>query len=215
MRGKTRLVGSILFAAGLGGCKAGQVTIVAPEPRQAVTASVTVPRKTDDVWKETVARLSQNFFVINNIDRASGLINVSFSGDPEQFVDCGKVTSYVKNARGERTYDFPGARAHEVYEVMTGGDLVTVDRTIALEGRANLVLQDQGPSSTLVSVNVRYVLSRTIRARDVVGKAMNATESINFGSNDRAAFAGNNDGQATTCQSNGVLERRLLGSVER
>src|SRR3954449_382638 len=66
-----------------------------------------IAKSKDQVWDSFIPALSSKFFVINNIDKASGLINVSYSGDPEKYVDCGQQHSSVKNARGERTYDLP------------------------------------------------------------------------------------------------------------
>lgn len=212
VRPTTIAVVSILSAL-TSACTAGRLTIEPPAAQPAAVAPVTVSRGRQDVWKSLIPKLSQTFFVINNIDQTSGLINVSYSGDPEQFVDCGRVTSYVKNARGERTYDFPGSRANQHYEVMTSSNLYNVDRTVSLEGRANLILEELSASSTRATVNIRYVLSRTIRVRDVMGKESMSPEAISFNSGGKAAFAPNTDGQATTCQSNGALERQLLALV--
>ena len=45
------------------------------------------------VWDELVEQLSKSFYVINNIEKASRIINVSFSTDtPEEYVDCGIST---------------------------------------------------------------------------------------------------------------------------
>jgi hypothetical protein len=194
----------------LSGCTSGRVTIAPPTAELSTSPPITLARSRQDVWKIIVPKLSQTFFVINTIDQSSGLINVSYSGDPEQFVDCGRVTSYVKNARGERTYEFAGAKASQQYEVMTGSDLFHIDRTVALEGRANLVLEDIAASTTRVSVNVRYVLSKTVRFRGVMGNETIDRSSISFSSGGKASFAANSNGEATTCQPTGALERQLL-----
>ena len=58
-----------------------------------------------------VAGIGDSFFVINNLDKESGFINVSYSGDPCMFVDCGRVNSDVTTAAaGKKTIIFQHAR---------------------------------------------------------------------------------------------------------
>ncbi|MFZ0050306.1 MAG: hypothetical protein WAK96_00895, partial [Desulfobaccales bacterium] len=87
----------------LSGC-AGKLDYAAPSPTSTINNSIIVDKSKDEVWKTIVPALGKKFFVINNLDKESGIINVSYKGDPEQYVDCGRITSYVANARGERTY---------------------------------------------------------------------------------------------------------------
>jgi hypothetical protein len=70
-----------------------------------------VERSKDEVWNELVAGLGAQFFVINNMDKASGFINVSYSGDPEKYVDGGELYFQVENLRGPREYRFPGSKS--------------------------------------------------------------------------------------------------------
>jgi len=151
-----------LFVLGLAvfivGC-AGKVDYIPPStiPRADNSKIINKPREV--VWNVAVPALGKQFFVINNLDKSSGLMNLSYSGDPENYIDCGRVISYVKNVRGERTYDFPGAKAEQTYEVMRQPDLFVVRRKMSLEGRINLVFEDAGPDQTKVSVNTRYVVT--------------------------------------------------------
>src|SRR5262245_17756488 len=94
----------------------------------------------DAVWDALIPALSKQFFVINNLDKSSGLINVSYSGDPLSYVDCGMIHSYVKNARGERNYNFPASKTSQSYEVMVNGQLFGVRRNVSLEGRMNIIV---------------------------------------------------------------------------
>jgi len=82
-----------------------------PTTQPVLNNSIVVNKSKDEVWKEIVPALGGAFFVINNLDKESGLINISYRGAPEKYVDCGHIHSYVKNLAGERTYDFPASKA--------------------------------------------------------------------------------------------------------
>ena len=118
----------------LAGCAVeGRLDYRPPAP-VSLSNTATVERSKDAVWKQLIPALGKEFFVINNLDKESGIVNVSYSGDPERYVDCGLLTSYVKNAKGERTYKFPGARAYMVYETMDMGRLFSIERKVNVEG---------------------------------------------------------------------------------
>jgi hypothetical protein len=174
------------------GC-AGRVQYTPPAQSAATHNAVTVEKPMEVVWKELVAALGKKFFVVNNIDRASGFINLSYGGDPEAYVDCGQVSSYVKNARGERTFTFPGSKAHQQYEVMHNGTLVFFDRKMALEGRINLIVEEVEARRTRVTANTRYVLTRVQLIRPVTERApisKTDTASFNLGGHPKPASHG-------------------------
>src|SRR5690554_3895515 len=106
----------------LTGC-AGKLDYHRPTTPVAMQNEKVIKKSRDQVWDDAVPALGKQFFVINNLDKSSGLINVSYSGDPERYVDCGRINSYVKNARGERTYDFSASSAAQQYEIMVNGHL--------------------------------------------------------------------------------------------
>src|SRR5215470_6870285 len=98
-------------------CVTGGFNYTKPAQRTYDPNSVTVNMSKDELWKGLIPILGKQFFVINNLDKDSGFINLSYPGDPEQYVDCGVLTSTVSNARGERTYTIPGNKAQKEYEV--------------------------------------------------------------------------------------------------
>jgi hypothetical protein len=198
----------------LTGC-AGKFTYVRPTASAQANGNVKVIDKPRDVvWAAAVPELGKQFFVINNLDKSSGLINVSYSGDPRKYVDCGQMTSYVKNARGERTYSFPAASANETYETMTNGHLLFVNRRMELDGRMNLIFEEVGPNQTRVSANTRYIVKRDANFRDVEGRSANRSDSVSFNSNSMGTFAGASEGnESPACVANGELEREVLSVV--
>ncbi len=60
------------------GC-AGKLEYTPPTASYAVTNSKIVNKTKEEVWSELVPALAKKFFVINNIDKSSGLINISYS----------------------------------------------------------------------------------------------------------------------------------------
>jgi hypothetical protein len=200
-----------LAATLLAGCS-GKVLYTPPTPLVLSPNSVTLHAARVDVWRSLVPALARSFFVVNNLDQASGFINLSYSGDPERFVDCGVIKSIVENARGKRVYEFPGSRAQQEYEIYEGTNFYIVSRTLLLDGRANIVLEEVGGDSTRVTANVRYVLTKTTYAKESGGRTSAPhVESISFNTNSSASFPGNN---ATACRPAGEMERTLLELVK-
>jgi len=202
----------ILLALTCTGC-AGKLDYVRPTTISKQNNSVTISMSRDAVWNSAVPKLGKQFFVINNLDKSSGLINLSYSGDPESYVDCGRIISYVSNARGERTYDFPASKADQQYEVMSG-NLFSLHRKMSLEGRINLIFEELSPNETRVTANTKYVLSRTITVNGVSGGIpQTQNDSISFNSGRSATFAAVSDGRATECLSTGKLESEILQAI--
>ena len=205
---------AVCTVALVAGCS-GKVDYVRPSAPPVASNSKTIEKPRDAVWNTSVPELGKQFFVINNLDKSSGLINVSYNGDPENYIDCGLLTSYVKNARGERTYDFPGARAQQTYEVMYSGHLFYIERKISLEGRVNLVFEDISPDTTKVTANTRYVVTRQATQREASSNIpQSRTDTISFNSGGSASFPASVTGQATECTSTGKLEREILSFIK-
>lgn len=194
----------------LAGCATGTTNYTPPADYKQVTNQKIINKSFDRAWKDTVSNLSKDFFVINNLDKNSGLINVSFSGNPENYIDCGTVYSKVSNLRGVREYKFSGAAQNIRYEEWDSSNmnLIIFNRQISLDGRVNLVLSAQGANQTLAIANVKYVLNRKVDSLGTVSGRNFYQDSISFTSKDSATFPG-----GTTCTSNGKLEQLLLDTL--
>jgi hypothetical protein len=210
-----RAIASLLIVPLVAAC-AGKVDYVRPSIQPSASANdKVIDRPREAVWNASVPELGKQFFVINNLDKSSGLINISYSGDPEKYIDCGRVTSYVKNARGERTYDFPGAKSQQSYEIMNGNGLFFIDRKMSLEGRVNLVFEELSPNRTKVSANTRYVVHRQQTVRSAANNfPQSVTEDISFNTGGSSSFPAIADGRATGCVATGALEREILGAIK-
>jgi len=210
-----RIFALLLLGAFVSGC-AGKLDYLRPNIQNTQSTNFKIIDKPRDVvWSSGVPELGKQFFVINNLDKSSGLINISYSGDPEKYVDCGRIVSYVKNARGERTYDFSGAKANQSYEVMNGNGLFRIERKMSVEGRVNLIFEEMNPTQTKVTANTRYVVQRN---QTVISAANNfpqsASDTISFNSNGSSSFAANTDGRATECLATGTLEKEILSAIK-
>lgn len=196
----------------------GKVDYIRPSIHVVASSNVKiVERPRDAVWSASIPELGKQFFVINNLDKASGLINLSYTGDPERYIDCGRITSYVQNARGERTYDFAGAKAQQTYEIMNPGvALFFIDRRVSLEGRVNLIFEEVGTNTTLVTANIRYVVTRTQVVRSTANNFFPQTviDTISFNSGSGASFPANSQEPPAECVSTGALEREILSAIK-
>lgn len=209
MKGSTKIVIGALVMA-LEGC-AGKVAYLPPDQPAAITNSIVLDQPRAEVWNNMVPALGRSFFVINNLEKESGFINLSYSGDPEKYVDCGVIDSYVKNARGERTYRFPAAAAHKTYETFENGTAWQgVDRTMTLDGRLNVVLEEMETSKTKLTVTAKYVLTKKVAITTVDARIHHQQDSISFSTNGKAVFESD-----TICRPTGALEKEVFNTISQ
>lgn len=207
---RTKLAIATMLA--LAGC-VSPVKYEAPAlPSAKESNRLTVSRPRAEVWKTAIPAIAQRFFVINNIDQSSGLINVSYGGDPERYVDCGVIT-VEDPIRG--IIKFPAAKEQQRFSYGAGLVLLNVNRTMKLEGRVNLIFEERG-SSTLITANTRYVLTRDMDATHQDGRSFGKTSTVAFNSGQSGTFsAQTSDGQPFICHPTGRLEADLLEAASR
>src|SRR2546422_6002790 len=123
----------------LAGCASASFNYRPPDSSVRPNYTKDLNRSRDQIWNDAVAALGQRFFVINNLDKASGLINISYSGDPARYVDCGSFTVAVSGLHA-KTQTMDGAAADAQYETVARlppygfPGPVQVRRQMALEG---------------------------------------------------------------------------------
>lgn len=197
------------LALGLAAC-AGRLEYQPPTPATAANAIV-VAQPRDAVWNRMVASLGNSWFVINTIDRTSGLINLTYRGRPDAHLDCGRVVSRVTNLAGTRTHDFAAATAHQEFEVLNGAGLHRVIWTLRVEGRINLVLAPQGTRRTRATAAAQYEVTRTLAVSTVGGATEPArSHTIRFLTGDQGTFPAEGGVEGVTCRPSGALEQELL-----
>jgi hypothetical protein len=197
----------------LSGC-AGKFEYTPPTKQEKpIENSKIINKPKDIVWNNAIAQLGKQFFVINNMDKSSGFMNISFSADPEQYIDCGNISSYVKNARGERTYNFPASKAsqtYEIFEMEPTAILLRIERKMSMEGRINLVFEEIGKNQTRVTSNIKYIVTKEGQSRPMNGAyPQNFKDTVSFNTNQIGVFPA-----PTKCISTGKLEKEILDAIQ-
>lgn len=207
MKKKGRIF-TVLLALGLLSACVGRFEYVPPMRVATATHSQVVSRAMEDVWQRVPVSPLQGGFATNGLDRDAGAITLTYTGDPERYVDCGYITSYVKNVRGERTYRFPAATASAEYELMTGREIVSIERRMELDARIVVMVTPIGEKETRISATARYILSRTMQIRDTQDRLQTISQTINFASDQEGTFPG-----AVVCRPSGMLEADVLAAL--
>ncbi len=197
------------------GC-AGKYDYVRPDilPSEPENVKV-IGRSRDAVLNTSLSMLSRHFRNIATLDQSSGVINVSYNGNPEKYIDCGRITSYVMDLRGERTYDFPASRASQSYEAMLPSvGLLKLNRKMSLEGQVHLAFEQLGSSRTRVTVITHYVVQLQINGRNVTNNSAEIfSDTISFDSGGSSSFPPLSDGRAVECIATGALEQEILSFI--
>lgn len=164
----------------------------------------------DEVWNKIIFLLNSKFIPINIAQKDIGMINFNLIGDPEEYLDCGQISSFVKNLRGPRTYNFPASRAHQQYEVMVKTDYYLMTRSMELQESVNLIVEVVDADHTKISVNIRYIVTKTVYGMDVLGHDNISSDACSFTSGQIGQFQFTSVDLCTTCQPNGKLEKKIL-----
>jgi hypothetical protein len=181
----------------------------------------------DEVWDSLVKELSKSFFVINNIEKESRIINVSFYTDsPEDYIDCGTTSRSWSGTKNKGNINYNSAEDSRYFVMYKWGAYnhlpaeALVHRKTSLEGRINIYVAPSG-NGTLTTVNSRYIFNCDWT---VNGYYYNAFGTLVNSSVDKGDYSNTfntnrpntvNVGKETsTCCSNGKLEQEILGFIE-
>lgn len=146
----------------ISGCATSNIKYTQPEITK-IQNQVTINEDFDVVWNRLVKNLSSDFFVINNIEKASRIINVSFStSKPSEYVNCGKSVREFSNARGKKVYEYDPSEATRYTFTNDMGHMFNAVRSSKLSGRANIYLAPTD-NGTELSVNTKYVVDVDIQ----------------------------------------------------
>jgi hypothetical protein len=95
----------------------------------------------DRTWESLIEYVAGTFFGVDSFEKESGLITLSFTGEPWRYVDCGKVGAIKPT---ENLLLRPGMGA-------------------TLAGRMNLVVRRRDEKVTRVRIHARYMVEMRIR----------------------------------------------------
>lgn len=139
----------------------GHFEVIPPETGSPeISNSIIVDQPRDEVWRRFVGGVGKTFFVVNNIDPVSGFVNLSYSGDPERYVDCGEIRSTYKSRNGVYAYAGPVARDNYTYLFLgEHGGLYPMYGDASATGRMNVVVEPAPGNQTRITATARYVVS--------------------------------------------------------
>ena len=108
--------------------------------------SVTTNKNFDEAWNSVIDFVNDSFFKIENLEKSSGLLTLSFgSKDAENFIDCGDF---------EYTLFFTGEEFKGSYIDYAKSGLLAV-----LEAKMNINIQKIDNESSKISINANYTYS--------------------------------------------------------
>jgi hypothetical protein len=204
MRKMIALAGAV---AVLNGCASSSIDYRPPAGKPVTnTKEISVPF--DQAWDTLVRQLSSDFFVINNIDKNSRLINLSFSTQkPSDFVDCGTTNRVFENGRGKRNYSYASADSSDFSVTNDKSIAFNMSRRSKLEGRVNIYLAPSG-TGTSVAVNSKYALQVNWSAVGFDGSP-GGSGSNTFDFSTKQGYVA----PELTCYAKGTLEQKILEMV--
>src|SRR4030095_2984850 len=148
MKFRTKPTVIALYAAMITGCATPGTSTLSYAPPQTSTKiqnEVIVSKPFEAVWDSFVRELAKSFYVINNLDKQSRVINLSFSTNtPEEYVDCGIITRTYSRGNHRRTYKYQVASTSAYIVAGSTGvnnklpQTAVFSRQLFLEGLVNI-----------------------------------------------------------------------------
>jgi hypothetical protein len=202
-----KLLGVTVVGLLMSGCATSSLDYRPPSTNP-VSNTKQVGAPFDQAWDSLVRQLSSDFFVINNIDKNSRLINLSFtSNKPSEFVDCGVSSRTFENARGKQTVVYSTADSAAFAIVNDKSIAFNIERKTKLDGRVNIYVAPSG-SGTSVAVNTKYVVNVQSIATGFDGAPGGRGDNV-FDFSTKQGFSS----AEVSCYAKGTLENRILEMV--
>ena len=164
--------------------------------------SVISNKNFDETWTSINDFVNDSFFKIENLDKDSGLLTLSFgSKEPENFIDCGDF---------EYTLFFTGEEFKGSYIDYVKSGLLAV-----LEAKMNINIQKIDNESTKISINTNYTFS-TQHALGYYDPKLNQTYSFVSGGYQTINVINPISGSipTRTCKSTNFAENSILNVIK-
>ena len=188
----------------LSGCVSTPSTTYTPPALYPYSNTVTIGSSFDETWDNLVTYASKSFFAIDNFEKDSGLMTLSFSAsDAARYIDCGNI--FVNSGR-------PFNGPYALYAQRYNG--------AGLTGIINLRVRTLTTDETEVAVNARYIFTvpgSTIRVLSSVATIPAVTWTFDSKSSDTRYIANPAPGTPPTrsCVATGAAETQILEGVQR
>jgi len=166
---------------------------------------IVIDKSKSEVWDALLIGLSDKFFAVNNIEKDSGFVNVSFySNNACAYVNCGYYEKWENDSKNIMNVCDCDPKM-KFYSGMWRFD--TCSTTI--EGRINILVQELGNDKSSLSVNIRnIVIHRANLWNTWDGRYRYINDTVVFDSKQVG------HGQSISCYSTGSLEDEILGIIQ-
>ena len=164
--------------------------------------SVITNKNFDETWTSLIDFVNNSFFKIENLEKNSGLLTLSFgSKEPEKFINCGDF---------EYTLFFTGEEFKGSYIDYVKSGLLAV-----LEAKMNINIQKIDNESTKISINTNYTFS-TQHALGYYDPKLNQTYSFVSGGYQTIDVINPISGSipTRTCKSTNFAENAILNEIK-
>ncbi len=199
----------------VGGCASATHQYTPPTSLSTPENEVVLNEPFEVVWDRMVKNLSADFFVINNIEKVSRLMNISFSASsPGRYVDCGRTRRTFTNLQGELVYEYAAADSSRYTWTDGRGVALNIVRTTKLDGRTNIYVAPEG-GKTVVRVNTRYIVNIQLQRYSLTGQFA-GTEQHTWAFNTKEIFEKPVPQFNVTvrCVALGTLENKILRAAK-
>ena len=164
--------------------------------------SIVTEKNFDETWISLIDFVSDSFFKIENLEKDSGLLTLSFgSNDAANFIDCGDF---------EYTLFFTGEEFKGSYIDYAKSGLLAV-----LEAKMNINIQKIDNESTKISINTNYTYS-TQHALGYYDPKLNQTYSFESGGYQTIDVINPIKGSipTRTCKSTNFAETAIFNTIK-
>jgi len=159
----------LILAAFLVGCAAPATVNFAHTPATATTVknSVTIDKPFEQAWNDMIKRMTVSQYRINNIEKASRIINMEYqidnAADVEKYIDCGTNHRVIQYDGSPRKFNYSVANSTKYETVVHDRHYYwfEVAPVSKLSGTVNVYMSPLNDKQTEISVNARYKIRRT------------------------------------------------------
>jgi hypothetical protein len=206
---------AVLFIGGCANRPIPTIDVRAPENNPRIENTAILTAQFEKTWNRLVKSLSREFFIINNIDKESRIISVSFStAEVSKYVDCGTAEVDDLASGASKILHLAESQSFNVrswLDVAWGYGYVVRSRSTNVEGRMNIYVAPKD-NGTEISVNSRYIVNVDVKHR--LTQPRDTGLSV-FGLPHRESYhvtfnTGKRSNGRMICQSTGKLEAAVL-----
>jgi len=182
---------------------------------------IIIDKNKDKVWDTLLSGLADRFFSINNIEKDSGFINVSFfSNDSCDYVDCGGYKTRSGNTNINLNNNIGKESASEriipicdcdinKYGNFSSGIWQFKSCSTKIEGRINILVQEVSSEKTSLFIDIRFLVHHS-------SNLWNAWDGSNMYNRYDVTFESDTSGEdnGIVCTSTGNLEKEVMAIIK-